>query len=649
MKKENVYGAGTVEDMVEKVKSLNINMPGCRQKLLKEPDMIYDNLNDYQKKAYNEINELFNKSSNKVVVIDAPSGSGKTFLLCTLAANYHKEVFIVFRKDQASKISSKNINTYTYMSFNMHYFQLSYPRAICMFSMSSNDSMRELYKLLIYSKKFVVTDTNKTVMIVDTYTIPSPAMLLLLYIVSLKNNMNLIFAGSKMQLNAIDNSALHSANNFYIVQILYDLFVKRLEKNMRAYDTVLSDKISHFHQELEQYKSNNNIALQFNLRYTLYKLFQEKYFTEERFDTVFIAQTHKEITARLYRFVAYLNSIGKLYVQAPFYFKKQGNLFSLPVVRMGKFFPYLLLVEGYKYIHVNNSGSHEVVTLEKVLYTDGRPATLQVRSSNNDDCVMEISQCILNHYQILPAYRTWLLINVGRDLELLQFPLRPYTLTYHAALGRTIEEEDVELSLDCTCANFAYIGLSCVREYSAIYKIHTPRDLSSYAVTYYMENKKGDNIYYYRCPPNDSASNRILEYVYDRRGTIEAIDNIEWTDVDDVKTFERKKITSYLRIPRCMYKQLSKQVDTTPLMQIAQFVKDNPNVIRDTIKMIPVDDFSDSNKNNNNNNNNNNNSGNKKKNKKRNKQQEQQQYAESQALIYLRNKYAEWINANKEC
>ncbi|CAK9798679.1 hypothetical protein ANTPLA_LOCUS1727 [Anthophora plagiata] len=644
MKKENVYGAGTVEDMVEKVKSLNINIPGCRQKLLKEPDMIYHNLNNYQKKAYNEISELFNKSSNKVVVIDAPSGSGKTFLLCTLAAKYDKEVFIVFRKDQASEISSKNINSYTYMSFNMHYFQLSYPRAIHMFSMSGKDSIRELYKLLIYSKKFAITDTNKTIMIVDTYTIPSPAMLLLLYIVSLNNNMNLIFAGSKMQLNPIDNSALHSANNFYIVQILNDLFVKKLGKNMRAYDTVLCDKISHFYEELEQYKPNGNIALQFNLRYTLYKLFQEKYFTEERFDTVFIAQTHKEITARLYRFVAYLNSIGKSYVQAPFYFKKQENLFSLPVIRIGKFFPYLLLVEGYKYIHVNKNGSHEVVTLEKVLYTNGQPVTLQVRSSNNDDCVMEISQCILNHYQILPAYRTWLLKNVGRDLELLQFPLRPYTLTYHAALGRTIKEENVELSLDCTYANFAYIGLSCVREYSAIYKIHTPRDLPSYAVTHYMENKKEDNIYYYRCPPNDSASNRILEYVYDR-GTIEAIDNIKWTDVDDVKTFERKKITSYLRIPRCMYKQLSKEADTTPLMQIAQFVKDNPNVICNTIKMIPDDDIRDSNKNNNNNNN----SGTKKKDKKRNKLQEQQQYVESQALIYLRNKYTEWIDANKEC
>ncbi|CAK9816492.1 hypothetical protein ANTQUA_LOCUS8972 [Anthophora quadrimaculata] len=643
MKKENVYGAGTVEDMVKKVKSLNINMSGCRQKLLKEPDMIYDNLNDYQKKAYSEINELFNKSSNKVVVIDAPSGSGKTFLLRTLAANYHKKVFIVFRKDQASEISSKNISAYTYMSFNMHYFQLSYRQAICMFSMSSNDSIKKLYKLLIYSKKFMVTDMNKTIMIVDTYTIPSPAMLLLLYIVSLNNNMNLIFAGSTMQLNAIDNSALHGANNFYIVQILNDLFVKRLGKNMRAYDTVLSDKISHFHQELKQYKPNDHIALQFNLRYTLYKLFQEKYFTEERFDTVFIAQTHKEITARLYRFVAYLNSINKPYVQAPFYFKKEGQLFSLPVVRMGKFFPYLLLVEGYKYIHVNSNGFHKVVTLEKILYKDGHPTTLHVRSSNNDECVMVISQCVLNHYQILPAYRTWLLINVGRNLELLQFPLRPYTLTYHAALGRTIEEENVELSLDCTYANFAYIGLSCVREYSAIYKIHTPRDLPSYAVTYYMENKKGDNIYYYRCPSNDPASNQILEYVYDR-GSIEAIDNIEWTDVDDVKTFEQKKINSYLRIPRCMYKPLNKQEDTTPLMQIAQFVKDNPNVIRDTIKMIPVDDFSDSNKNNNNNNN----SGNKKKNKKRNKQEEQQQYAEPRALIYLRNKYAEWINANKE-
>ncbi|KOC64017.1 hypothetical protein WH47_02338 [Habropoda laboriosa] len=636
------------DDIGQKLQSMNLS--GCSQNLTVKQNMVYKNLNDYQKTAYNDINKLLKESKDKVILIDAPSGSGKTYLLCTLATNYDAAVkFVVFRKDQASQIAKlKNVNAYTYISFNMHHFNLSYKLAIQMFRQHITNNIKELYWLIVYSKKFVTFDKEGSVMIVDAYTIPSPVMLLLLYIVSIKNHMHLIFAGNKMQLNAICKSTLHNESNFYIIQLFADLTINRLSENMRTYDSVLDYKILQFREKLLNCKSAGDVKFNFDLRYLLYTLFEDKYNADERFDTLYIAQKHIDITARLHRFVLYLNSIGMSYVQSPFHYEHQQRWYSLPVNVRAKFFPYLLLVEGYKYIYVDVKGVHDVVILKQIIFDSDcqplppcslEPTTLLVQSVNNN-CTMKIERCVLNYYQILPAYRNWLLRDVGLNANLSQFPLRPYVLTYHATLGRTIEKEAVELCTDCTHANFMYVGISCVREYSAIHKIHDKQNLPDYVLTHYMAKKQNDNRYYYRFPTKDPNRDEILKHI--SSGTvINYIDNIQWKDVKDVSQFERQKLGSYIRIERSAYNHTNKET-TTPLMQIVKFVRDNPNVIREVIKNAPVEDFRIFNNNMNNDNNNN------AKNKNGNKQQQKKQYTESKAYVYLKDKYAEWFDANEK-
>lgn len=601
--------------------------------------LIYDCLNKDQKKVYNNICNLFKKKDNAVIVINTPSGTGKTFLLSTFVANYERNVtYITFRKDQASEISLKKIKTYTYISFNMHYFNLSYYGAIQMFRSCGYDEVEELHNLIVSSKKFACKDA--AIFIIDIYTIPSPNMLLLLYILSLKHRLHLIFAGYHMQLNGIDKSLYHNENNFHIIQIFNDLMINQLT-NTRKCDAVLEDKLTRFRKFIQEFQPVGNIQFYYNLRYFFYSLFRSKYFTEERFDTLYIAQTHRKITMRLSRFIQYLKSIGKPYVEAPYFYRNLDgyivSLFPKRKVRKMKFFPTLILVEGYKYIYINEDGVHNIVILENIVYEDIEIKCLRIRFENNYNRVEEIKQTRLNYYQILPAYRLWLLRDVIHTDELWQFPLRPYTLTYHAALGRTIEKVKVELSIE-HFANFLYIGLSCVRHESDIHKIHDEQNLLSYMVTDYMENVRNDTEYYYNCPVITYDKQEILACIINKKPN-EFIDNIQWTTVNSIYLFEKN--IEFLRIARNVYQESllqNKKKVNTPLMQIAKFVKKNPNVILETIKMASVNE------------NKNINNKNKKKKKKKKQQQKEKnkECKECESLIYLRNEYHQWLVATEK-
>lgn len=617
----------------EELRLLNINT--C-VKCTGEKKLIYDCLNKDQKKVYNNICNLFKKKDNAIVVINTPSGTGKTFLLSTFVANYERPVaYITFRKDQASEISLKKNKTYTYISFSMHYFNLSYYDAIQMFSSYGYDQVEELHNLIVSSKKFVCEDAS--IFIIDMYTISSPNMLLLLYILSLKHRLHLIFAGYHMQLNGINKSSYHNENNFHIIQIFNDLMINQLT-NTRTCDAVLEDKLTCFRKLIQQFQPIGNIQFYYNLRYFFYSLFRSKYFTEERFDTVYIAQTHRKITMRLSRFIKYLQSIEKPYVEAPYFYYNSNHDCIVPLSkrkeRRMKFFPTLILVEGYKYIYINEDGVNNIVVLENIVYEGIKIKCLRIRFENNH--VKEIKQIRLNYYQILPAYRLWLLKNVIHIDELWQFPLRPYALTYHAALGRTIEKIKVELNIE-HFANFLYIGLSCVRHESDIYKIHDEQNLLSYMVTDYMENVRNDTEYYYNCPMIEYNKQEILACITNKKPN-KFIDNIHWTTVNSVDLFEKNIV--FLRIARSVYQEslFQKKEVNTPLMQITKFVKNNPNVILETIKMASVNE----------NKNINNNKNKKKKMKKKQQKKENKECKECESLVYLRNEYHRWLVATEK-
>ena len=587
----------------------------------------YKCLTPPQKKAFRQICNLFAKKNNQVVTINARSGTGKTFLLTSLAKHYANTVqFLTFRRDQASEMKFKLSNyatTYTYISFYVNCLHLHYYRAVQLFNVAEVDDTDLLYKLILNSKKYLHTGTK--VIIVDSCTLPSATMLLMLYIISLKHQMHLIFAGNKLQLSAMHKSSVHSRCNFEIIRQLSNMTIRKLS-DKRFFDKVLTNKISEFRRMIQHGRQKNEVPFLFNLRYYLYCSFRVKYFTEERFDVIYMAQFHQNITDRVNRFIQHLEVSRVRYYVAPYCTKREAFFEPICTKQKGKFYPGLVLVEGYKYIHINQYGVHSVVLLEKIISADN------VNVFGLDVCFLETNQRVrllrieLNYYQILPALRSWLVDERKQEVKLYQFPLRPYTLTYHAALGKTIDNDKVELSADCSFANAIYVGLCCVRNYDDISKIHAINDLPSFVLTDYMRKEKGEEKYYYRCPSQinnfDEELKQIMQYVCERR-TNAFIESINWRTVENIQEFEKKSLKYYARIPCSLYQKPKKKLEQkgdTRLMKIVDFVKNNPNVILDTIANAPVGDLT----------------------KYNNKKTQSMELKKSGVYVSLKEKYTNW-------
>lgn len=578
----DAYTSGTDDDIdVASVNSLDLQN--------KSYSKYYNNLTTKQKQAYLQICNLFANNKSAVVTINSRSGTGKTFLLTALTSTFAKAVqFITFRRDQASEIALKLercATVYTYISFYIRCLNLSYIRALQLFATSEPNDIDLLYKLILYSRKYLNTGTK--IIVVDSCSITSATMILLLYIISLKHRIHLIFSGNKIQLSSMSKSSLHNRSNFDIIELFNDMTIKKLT-NKRSFDKILNGKLSQFRKMIQQNRPKNDVPFGFNLRYYLYCCFRSKYFAEENFDVLYMAQFHKNITDRLHRFIDYLDETKRTYLIVSYYTDKINKI---PQSRKGRFFSGLILAEGYKYYHVSQNGVHSVVVLEKITTHPDNSVSLIVR------CVLTntrttLTTCELNYYQVLPALRTWL---IGKtDKKLYQFPLRPYALTYHASLGRTISSEKVELSADCSLANAIYVGLCCIRNYDDIQKIHATRDLPSFVVMDYMRKEKNDDKYYYRCPCHilEDDRKKIMQYVHEK-GPNNFIDSIQWVTVTSLQNFERAELMYYSRILCSAYetpRKKSENAGETRLMKIASFVKNNPYVILDTVENAPGND-----------------------------------------------------------
>ncbi|XP_078046723.1 na[+]-dependent inorganic phosphate cotransporter isoform X1 [Augochlora pura] len=581
-----------VDDLIAKVKSLgltkDVNASGSYDQCMICAQVPLSNI---QMAVFHTLHEIINQKAPKIILIDAPSGTGKTHILSSLAQyDETKTHFAVFRRDQASELLLRQIDAFTYVSYNMHNFKLNYVEALKMFDVGGLDNVDTLFKFITYAANYAyISDVVKTV-ILDAYTIVSPLMLLLLYIVSLKYKITLIFAGNRLQLSSINTcSQLHNRNNFDLIELFQDLTINELTANLRSDDKNFIEKVSSFRDMIASYKAKKTVPFHFNLRYFLYTLFRNKFDPriQENFAALYMASFHHNITQRLYR---YLNNPGlnlfwvEPFPMVPFNSNENSR-------RKHKFFPGLLLVKGFKYFYVTSSGVHHIVVLEELRFVDDVLTQLDIRYADSGK-LHTIGREKLNYYQILPAYRRWLeyMQHPKSKIEpIYQFPLKPYTLTYHAALGRTISDT-VEFSTNCSDASSIYVGLCSLPSESYIHKFHAAEDFLSFLATDFMASVDKEK-YYYRYSSHDAGFD-IYEYLGQPDGE-EFLKSyfmgIGWVTVNDINVFEDKKRMDFLRIKRSVYEKKKiqlKESKPTALMEMTKFVKDNPSVIIDTMKNI---------------------------------------------------------------
>ncbi|XP_076296391.1 uncharacterized protein LOC143216816 [Lasioglossum baleicum] len=567
-------------------------------------------LSPIQTSVYHTLHDLIDKGEPKVILIDAPSGTGKTRILSTLAQNYRRGVqFAVLKRDQASQltlISGVSVKTHcTYLMKNFGYCQQyqDFDQVRRMFTVKNLSNTDVLFKLITYAQEYRSQSTK--VIIMDDCAIMNPLMLLLLYIVSLRYEITLIFSGNTMQLRSMNETQLHSGsslessfilynrNNYDVLELFSNLTITELTENLRSDYQSFLKKVARFGNAIAEYRTKK--PFHFNLRYLLYTLFRGKFnpMIPHSRDALFMAQFHAVITERLYRWLLELMTEGSNSYRVEYFNEQYTPYWGC------NFTPGLILVKNFKYIYINQRGVNKVVVLDDMVFDPETGGLVALIVRFEDGSTKRIARCILNSYQLLHKHREWLMgtMRLPCDSEITNFPLKHYTTTYHATSGRTISG-DVELSIDCTNttseftdATAVYIGLCSLSSESNIRKFHAEQYMPSFVATDIMATEDKET-YYYRCPATGNFPNLLVRTFWKNQNSDEYLKDflksVAWETVDDIDNFENDKFR-YLKIKRSFYENDQIELDTikdSRLMEITKFVKDKPHVVIDVIEKI---------------------------------------------------------------
>lgn len=462
--------------------------------------------------VYNILEKIscsFNRSGslNKpiTVLLDAPSGTGKSFLIdCMCLCMRHISTCVIARnKTLLSKICTLTdvdtdvLKVMTTCKFTMDYFRLTYDTAIKIFNDVYNniESVKELVTNILC--EYVNWDFN--LLIIDEYSMESPLLLMMLILIAKKQRVNILIMGDIKQQNTLTPSRFHKDTNYNLLNILPNVYIYKLQEQMRIKDSELNqliEGIKHFISD----DCAGNVKNTFILKYYIYLQCRSKFLKCGNILTdVYLTDTHKNIKKRIEQIESYAKKHNISHVQEPFevqYDDKRRLPLALPP--NDKFVPHLLLVIGCKYLYNKNT----LVTLTKI-----NNQNVEVVTVNGTLIRVTKALWTKQNHECVDSNFKWLMRYVGTIGTLVQYPLRPAMFTYYFVQGLTFHEDSVCIDLDSELANSLYVGFSRVTNMNQITELQSV-DFISMMYTQY----KDDN-YYYRVPkPNTSIIDHMQEY-----------------------------------------------------------------------------------------------------------------------------------------
>lgn len=468
-------------------------------------------LNEDQKKVVCLILQTISCSFNpsgvllnpKVMLLDAPSGTGKSFLIdCLyLCLRYTSMCVIARNKSLLNYISTiKAMKTMTTCKFIMTYFNMVYENAISVFRdiyISIEDVKSTIESVISNYKKW-----NFNLLIIDEYSMESPLLLMTLLIIAKKENVNVIIIGDIKQQNTLTPSRFHKDTNYNLLKILKDIHMYELKEQMRIKDKALNNLISGIKLFINN-DSLGNIKTTFQLKYFIYENLKLKFLKKgSLLNDIYVTDTHKNIKKRVEKLENYLKNNNISYVLEPFEVQNQQLKSTLILPNNDKFLPYLLLIEGGNYLY-NKSKFVKIIKINE--------NSLDIKDINSNE-KFNITKSIWNkhNHECVDVNFNWLNSFVEEGYNLIQYPLRLTMFTYYFIQGLTFKQQSVCIDLDSIYANSLYVGFSRVTTIDQITEIES-KDFLSMLYTEYKNDE-----YFYKIPkPTDFIINNLLMYYKD--------------------------------------------------------------------------------------------------------------------------------------
>ncbi len=474
-------------------------------------------------------------------LIDAPSGTGKSFLIdCLYLTMQNTRITIVARTKTLLKsictIHNAAINIKTTCKFIMETFLMEYNEAINVFKDIENiDAMEEKLQKLMNAHKLVDVD----LLILDEYSMESPIFLILLILVCKLNKVNVLIMGDSKQQNTLSPSVLHQGSNYTLLQNFPNLQLYNLNEQMRIKDDKLMGLIACIKRFIDNgtCESNGNVRNRFILKFMIFTQLHRLWLNKgDILQTIYLTDTHVNIKTQAMKMIKYAQHRNIRWKMEPFEVINNDQRIAMILPENEKFLPGLVLIEGCKYLYDKRT----FVTLTSI-----QPDHLVVKVDRTQEPLrlMKIPWTKQNHECVDVNFK-WIMDRAPEtSTQVLQYPLRMCLFTHYFVQGLTFSTQKVVIDIDATYANSLYVAFSRITNIEQILQLQS-EDFMSCLYTMY----KNDGFLYRIPKPSERLLANLKQYFIDKYYTFQE-DSKFAPKLVPQHVFERRKLKVNCKIP----------------------------------------------------------------------------------------------------
>lgn len=455
--------------------------------------MLISILNPMQKEILEKWHWFFSKDTGCVISLNAPAGTGKSFLtrIFLLTMNEHV-TFSTFRHDLINEIRLANTNH----RFVTHAGLFTSMTKKSMFDDSFKYKRNSIFTLLSCFSLILCNAEGKNI-IIDECTILDPWKIACLILLAKKTGFHIVFCGDKLQMHSIHKCTNFNASNFELIEPFADYSAK-LTKQMRQKDLLFYEKLDNIRSFIGEEEREN-----FLFSYNVFLSFRDKFYAKREFvNTVFLAYTHMELKKYMNEKIAYFRKKELPFEIVPYYV--QGQKATVKTVENPhlKFPSVLYLFPGEYYHYTVDQMTEKKRVLRSVVKFIETETSKQGEKIFHfqDDSKRNIPIFMLeemNHYHMSLEQKQKLIEHSGLEskssTKIFGLPVKTLSArTFHSVQGLTFPTDvKIEIEMKKSTSNAVYVGLTRAQNEECVYKINTDY-LKSFEFTY----KKNDgNLY----------------------------------------------------------------------------------------------------------------------------------------------------------
>lgn len=239
------------------------------------------------------------KNPNKIIIIQAGPGCGKSFCLKSIS-HYNKHVIntVIYKKDLLESFKYTSIR-YTATKFFMHLFDLDYKSfQVVTQQLTTNMTCFEFMTMIIsLLKRSKMPPVKNSLILIDEYTVLPKELLIIVLMLLRHYRVGVILCGDKNQLENIHTS-VHSKCSSFDVLVPFADKVFTLHKNERCGDPQYNEIIQYFAQysKCESYLDDFAYA-------TVAAIFPKQLPTNQNYYNIHLGATHQELANRIHTYV----------------------------------------------------------------------------------------------------------------------------------------------------------------------------------------------------------------------------------------------------------------------------------------------------------------------------------------------------------